>query len=149
MNSTASSHLPFAQLPPEARALFFILMMTVYGPELPATEKVFEDLEMIWNTERLTLDDFQNDERLNQVFEKYARVFRKDAWWLDSIGVSREDAERAGFFEWRRRRAQYRCMGLRSRLESPVPIVTGSCAARRVESGRRTRCWLPLSSCQR
>jgi len=42
--------------------------------------------------------------RIKEVFNKYAAIFREDAWWLDCIGVSREEAERSGFFEWRRSR---------------------------------------------
>jgi len=97
MDNDFSSHIPFAQLPVEARVLFSILLMTIYGPERPPAEKVLADLEMIWDNEQLALGDFMKPGRIEDVFGKYAAVFRKDVWWLGSIGVSREQAEREGF----------------------------------------------------
>jgi hypothetical protein len=104
MNSTSSSHVPFAQLPPEARVLFSILLMTIYGPERPAVQKVLADLEMIWDGEQLALDNFRKPGRMKEVFDTYAAILREEVWGLDSIGVSREEAEREGFFALRRSR---------------------------------------------
>lgn len=125
MNSTSSSHVPFAQLSSEARVLFFLLTMTIYGPERPAVQKVVADLEMIWNTEQLALDDFRNPVRMSEVFDKYAAIFRRDVWWLDRIGVSREEAERTGFFRERRRLAQGGSNAAQMHAGGPVSTVTG------------------------
>jgi hypothetical protein len=78
--------------------------MTICGPKRPPAEKIFADLEMIWDCEQLAPGDFMKPGRIEEVFDKYAAVFRKDAWWLDAFGVSREQAEREGFFEWKRSR---------------------------------------------
>jgi len=104
MNNKSSSHVPFAQLPPEARVLFSILLMTVCAPERPAVQKVLADLEMIRDSEQLAPDDFRKPGRRKEVFNQYAATFREEVRWLDSIGVSREEAEWEGFFEWRRSR---------------------------------------------
>jgi hypothetical protein len=58
MNNNTCLHVPFAQLPLEARVLFSIILATIYGPEPPAAAKVLADVEMIWDSENLTLDDF-------------------------------------------------------------------------------------------
>lgn len=71
--------------------------MTICGPKRPPAEKIFADLEMIWDCEQLAPGDFMKPGRIEEVFDKYAAVFRKDAWWLDAFGVSREEAEREGF----------------------------------------------------
>jgi hypothetical protein len=130
MNNDSSTHVPFAQLPPEARFLFSICLMTIYGPERPPAEKVRTDLERIWDTEKLSLDDFKKSDRISEVFDKYAAIFRKDVWWLDAFGVSRKEGERAGFFRERRRRAL-----AESRLPKPqaggsVSAVTGDASQR-------------------
>lgn len=124
MNNNTSSHVPFAQLPPEARVLFSILLMTIYGPERPPAEKVCADFERIWNTQQLTLDDFRNPDRISEVFDRYAEIFRKDAWWLENIGVPRREAERVGFFRERRRLAQAASNAAPTKEGGSVPTVT-------------------------
>lgn len=91
--------------------------MTIYGPERPPAGKVLADLERIWDSEQLALGDFMKPGRIEEVFDKYAAVFRKDVWWPDAFGVSREQAEREGFFEWKRSR--------RRALQSPSSSARG------------------------
>ena len=103
MNNDSSSHLPFAQLPPEARVLFYILFQTMYGPERPPIAQVRADLETIWNSEALTMDVFEKDDVLTALFDKYAEKNRVSAWWLESWGVSRREASRCCFSSERQR----------------------------------------------
>jgi hypothetical protein len=127
MNNNTTSHVPFAQLPPEARFLFSICLMTIYGPERPPAEKVRSDLEMIWNTEQLTLDDFRKPGRMSEVSHKYAAISRNDVWWLDMFEVSREEAGRTGFFEWRRSRRHRTCASRQTAYAGKLTIGRLEC----------------------
>ena len=89
--------------PGGARVLFWILMMAIFGPEPPSAKEVLAELERIWNAEQLGPEDFRDTARMDQVFDKYAAKHWEKVWWLDGVGISRQDAERVGYFPSRRR----------------------------------------------
>jgi len=63
MNRIYLSHIPFAELPVEARALFFInalAAMARYGPQRPERSELAAVLETIWNGNRLSLKDLSD-----------------------------------------------------------------------------------------
>jgi hypothetical protein len=63
MNRISLSHIPFAELPVEARALFFInalAAMARYGAQRPERSELAAVLETIWNGNRLSLKDLSD-----------------------------------------------------------------------------------------
>ena len=63
MNAISLSHIPFAELPVEARALFFInalAAMAGYGAQRPELSELTAVLETIWNGNRLSLKDLSD-----------------------------------------------------------------------------------------
>ncbi len=79
MEHNKNTHIPFQQLPLEAKVLLFITAMAQMGhyrswPPTPA--EVRGDLEELWNREKLTEADFQDmphlSELVNQCMAKYA-----------------------------------------------------------------------------
>jgi len=63
MNTITLPHVPFAELPVEARALLFINALGVvarYGVKPPERSELTPALEAIWNGNRLRLKDLSN-----------------------------------------------------------------------------------------
>ena len=61
MITPRTSHVPFAELPSEARALLFIFAMGAaarYVAQPPKRSELDPLLEIIWNRNRLCLSDF-------------------------------------------------------------------------------------------
>lgn len=67
-----TNHLPFAELPIEAMALFYIESMSAweYHCFRPHTSaEIYRDLERIWNAEKLTKEDLQDWPRMSKLLE--------------------------------------------------------------------------------
>jgi hypothetical protein len=63
MQNLSSSHVPFAELPIQARILFFLNAVAVlarYGLPRPKQSELAPWLEMIWNSNRLLTDDLSD-----------------------------------------------------------------------------------------
>jgi hypothetical protein len=63
MNTLSLSHIPFAELPVEARALLFINALAAgarYGAQPPEQSELAPVLETIWNGNRLRLKDLSD-----------------------------------------------------------------------------------------
>jgi len=72
MNNTSSSHTPFAQLPSEARVLFFIYAsaaLACYGSRPPRPSELAQQLEVIWNQRRLRCDDLSDPDRMTALLK--------------------------------------------------------------------------------
>ena len=66
------SHVPFAELPFQARALFFINALAAvarYGAQPPKQSELTSALETIWNRNRLGLKDLSNPFRVTALLE--------------------------------------------------------------------------------
>jgi hypothetical protein len=73
MNTYSSIHVPFAQLPIEARVAFYFLSSSAleyhcYWPHTAA--EIYADLERIWNAERLRVSDLQDEDRMSEILER-------------------------------------------------------------------------------
>ena len=79
MNISAISHVPFAGLPVEARALFFInaiATLACYGAQPPKQSELTPVLETIWNGNRLRLKDLSDTFRMTALLKtELASVF--------------------------------------------------------------------------
>ena len=72
MNRISLSHIPFAELPVEARALFFInalAAMARYGAQRPERSELAAVLETIWNGNRLSLKDLSDPFRMTALLK--------------------------------------------------------------------------------
>jgi hypothetical protein len=70
MKNECNPHTLFAQLPIEARVLFYIQSMSAweYHCRSPHTAvEVNADLESIWNAQELTLDDQRDWDRMSEL----------------------------------------------------------------------------------
>ena len=71
--STNSNHQPFAELPIEARALFFIYAsaaLAVYQSYPPTPRELMPQLETIWDESRFTEGDLSNPYRMTWFLEQ-------------------------------------------------------------------------------
>jgi hypothetical protein len=72
MNSISLSHVPFAELPVEARALIFIHALAAvarYGAQRPEQSELTPVLETIWNGNRLRLKDLSDPFRMTALLK--------------------------------------------------------------------------------
>jgi hypothetical protein len=72
MISLSSSHLPYAELPVEARALIFINALSAvarYGSQRPEQSELTRMLETIWNRNRLRLKDLSDPFRMTALLK--------------------------------------------------------------------------------
>jgi hypothetical protein len=72
MNTITLPHVPFAELPVEARALFLINALAAvarYGAQPPEQSKLTPLLETIWNGNRLRLKDLSDPFRITALLE--------------------------------------------------------------------------------
>jgi hypothetical protein len=72
MITSFTSHVPFAELPSEARALLFIFAQAAaarYVAQPPKQSELTPLLESIWNRHRLCLSDFANPYRMTALLE--------------------------------------------------------------------------------
>lgn len=88
MNNTHFIHVPFRNLPAEARFLFFLLAtgaMALHRDWPPTPAEISDDLEAAWNTEKLTEADFDVPGRIEKVLEKYLAKYASDEgrWWVE------------------------------------------------------------------
>ena len=73
MTTNSLSHVPFAELPVQARVLFFILALPAvarYGVKPPKESELTPVLETIWNANRLSLKDFSDPFRMTALLKK-------------------------------------------------------------------------------
>jgi hypothetical protein len=66
------THIPFAKLPIEDKALFYLQSMVAweYHCKLPhSAAEIYADLEMIWNAERLSPDNLRDWNRMSGLLE--------------------------------------------------------------------------------
>ncbi len=73
MTISSLSHVPFAELPVEARALFFIIALPAvarFGVKPPKQSELNPLLETIWNGNRLCLKDLSDPFRMSALLEK-------------------------------------------------------------------------------
>jgi hypothetical protein len=72
MITSPISHVPFAELPIEARALFLINALAAvarYGAQPPEQSKLTPVLETIWNGNRLCLKDLSDPFRMTALLK--------------------------------------------------------------------------------
>ena len=72
MSSISLSHVPFAELPVEARALFFIHALAAvarHGVQPPERSELTPVLETIWNGNRLSLKDLSDPFRMTALLK--------------------------------------------------------------------------------
>jgi hypothetical protein len=72
METSSNSQLPFAELPIEAKVLFYIESMPCleYHLNWPHTAaEIYRDLERIWNAEKLTQEDLRDWRRMSTLLE--------------------------------------------------------------------------------
>jgi hypothetical protein len=73
MNNLRLPHIPFAELPVEARALFFINVLPAvarFGVKPPKQSELNPVLETIWNRNRLCLKDLSDPFRMTALLKK-------------------------------------------------------------------------------
>ena len=97
MKIDSRMHVPWAQLPLGARFCFILFFSGVFGPEDLEQKAVVGKLGKIWDSERLCLGFLQDQERFWDLYRKYLEKYREGVWRLDGHGISRGEAERAGF----------------------------------------------------
>jgi hypothetical protein len=72
MNTISLSHIPFAELPVEARALFSIIALAAVarnGAQPPEQSELTPLLETIWNGNRLSLKDLSDPFRMTALLK--------------------------------------------------------------------------------
>jgi hypothetical protein len=72
MATSSTFHVPFAELPVEARALFFInaqAALARFGVQPPKRSVLTPVLETIWNGNRLCLKDLSDPFRMTDLLE--------------------------------------------------------------------------------
>ena len=72
MITTSAIHLPFAELPSEARTLFFIFAvgsLAGFGASLPKPSDIHPALEIVWNWNSLCLEDLQDPSRMTKLLK--------------------------------------------------------------------------------
>jgi hypothetical protein len=79
MNTTTLPHVPFAELPVEARALFLINALAAvarYGAQPPEQSELTPVLKTIWNGNQLRLKDLSDPFRMTTLLKmELASVF--------------------------------------------------------------------------
>jgi hypothetical protein len=79
MVTTSTFHVPFAELPAEARALLFINALAAvarYGALSPKQSELTPGLETIWNGNRLCLKDLSDPFRMTALLKtEFTSVF--------------------------------------------------------------------------
>jgi hypothetical protein len=72
MISSSSLHIPYAELPSQARALFFIIATAAlarFGAQRPNQSEMNPVLETIWNRNRLRLQDLSDPFRMTALLK--------------------------------------------------------------------------------
>ncbi len=78
MKSLSSSHIPYAALPSQARALIFInalAAMARYGARPPKQSELIPVLETIWNGNRLRLQHLSDPFHMTALLKKKLESF--------------------------------------------------------------------------
>jgi ribonucleotide reductase beta subunit family protein with ferritin-like domain len=72
IDTVRANHLPFAELPIDAKVMFYIQSMSAmeYHCNQPQTAaEIYHDLERIWNAEKLPLEDLRDWQRLSKLLK--------------------------------------------------------------------------------
>src|SRR5579863_2255150 len=101
MKIDSTVHLPWAQLPVEARFCFILFFSGVFGPEEFDRKAVIRELARIWDLEQLSIGFMEDQDHFWALYGKYQFLYREGVWRLEAFGTSREEAERAGFIKLR------------------------------------------------
>ena len=78
MNPISPSHLPYSELPSQARALFFVNALAAvarYGARPPKQSELNPVLETIWNGNQLRLKDLTDPFRMTALLKKELESF--------------------------------------------------------------------------
>jgi hypothetical protein len=78
MTNLSSSHVPYAELPSEARVLFFILALVPaarYVTQPPKQSELNPVLETIWNGNQLRLKDLSDSFHMTAVLKRELESF--------------------------------------------------------------------------
>jgi hypothetical protein len=70
IDTCRTNYVPFAELPTEAKVLFYIQSMSAWEYHcnwLHTPAEVYRDLERIWNTEELTLECLRDWRRMSEL----------------------------------------------------------------------------------
>jgi hypothetical protein len=73
MITSSIPHVPYAELPSQARTLFFINALAAvarYGAQPPKQSELTPVLEIIWNGNRLGLQDLSDPFRMTALLKK-------------------------------------------------------------------------------
>ena len=73
MNNSLQPHTPFAELPVQARVLFYIFASTAvvrFGTPPPTPADLAPQLEAVWNRHKLRQEDLRDPDRLTALLEK-------------------------------------------------------------------------------
>jgi hypothetical protein len=79
MSTESVFQAPFAELPAEARALFSIYAIAAlarYGAQRPNQSELISALEIIWNWNRLCLDDLSDPFRMTDLLIEHFALNR-------------------------------------------------------------------------
>jgi hypothetical protein len=79
MIDTTKLHLPYSELPAEARGMLFILAMgtlAAFGARRPDESELTPALEIVWNWNRLRLEDLSDPTRITEVLIEHFALFR-------------------------------------------------------------------------
>jgi len=82
MINIPARHQPFAELPLEARALFFIYASAAlarYQSHAPTTRELFPELEIIWNINRLRQRDLTDPFQMTRFLAQHLAPAALDA----------------------------------------------------------------------
>jgi hypothetical protein len=72
MNTISLSHIPYAELPSQARAMFFMnatAALAAFGAQRPNRSEMNPVLETIWNGNRLRLQDLSDPFRMTALLK--------------------------------------------------------------------------------
>ena len=74
-----TSHIPFRELPSQARGLLFIFAigaLAAFGTKRPGESELTPALEIIWNWNRLRLDDLSNPGHMTHLLTEHFGLLR-------------------------------------------------------------------------
>jgi len=79
MSEITKHHLTYSELPAEARGMLFILAMgtlAAFGARRPDESELMPALEIVWNWNRLRLEDLSDPAHITDVLIEHFALFR-------------------------------------------------------------------------
>jgi len=92
MEPDLNSHVPYAQLPIEVRALLILLNMTAFScrrRRSRSPQEVHTILAAVWDSEKLTLADLDDSDRMRTVYQKLQSVAQSYEQPASGLGRNR------------------------------------------------------------